>query len=1226
MNCNSCQFENPDTAKYCSNCGTSLSLDCTNCGHNNPPDSKFCNNCGNKLDGGQEQSSKSAELPLLERLIPGELAAKVAAASSGNALGGERRVATILFCDIQGSTNASGQMDPEDWAEIMNGAFEHMIQPVYKYEGIVARLMGDAILAFFGAPIAHEDDPQRAVLAGLEIIEGINVYSDDLFKEKGLHLKCRVGINTGLVVVGAIGSDLRMEYTAMGDTINIAARMEQTAQPGSVQISTETQKLVAPFFKFNSLGMIQVKGKDQPVEAYSVLEPKRTVGRLREIEGLEAPLIGREKEFGQLQESIKDLQLGLGGVVCLVGEAGLGKSRLISELKSRSLTSSSIQIYETSSLSYESRQPYGLFRHLFRRLINAGNDDNSQVLREKINFLTKEVPLEERGQFRRVIETLFNLDSDTDQPPLEGEAFKGLLYTSMASFWRHKTSEKPVVMIFDDLHWSDSASIGLILRLLPLIDQLPLLLLCAMRPDRDSPGWQVRQIAESDFHHRFIEIKLHPLTSRDSAELVDRLLAISDFPSNMQSRILEKAEGNPLFIEEVVRTLIDQGFVTPSENGSQWMSNNFENQIEIPDNLQTLLLARIDNLEESARWVLQLAAVIGRTFFYRVLARLVDVTQGLDEQLLNLQRQQMIQETARVPELEYIFKHILVQEVAYSTILLRQKKDFHLKVGEALEQLYPDQTNEYAPFLAHHFDLAGETKRAFEYYRLAGDAAFRLHAAGEAIDHYSNALKFLLNQDIVQNQNATRDRAEVLMYLYLRRGRAFELNQQFEQAAANYSEMETLADDLDDPNLRLASLVAMLTLHSIPGPQFDLQQATRLANQGLSLANQLNDQVSESKIYWNLTILNTMTGQTSQAIDYAKRSIAIARDLNLEEQLAYSLNDLSRALIGNGDFEQAKPVSDEAQSLFKKMGDLPMVADNIFNSAERNLILGNYELAQEQYKQTANIATSIDNQWLLAWGLTGMGYLALDYGQVSKGIEMISEAIEIVDHIGIDLLAAGSRAQLAYLYTMLGDQARGKVLADEALAITQSSNFPRPFLTWPLAAIARVWCLLGDLSKSKSMLNTSYQHYDKNVFIIIYLKQAPFADADLALASGNPQRALIILDELISQLREKQIRSLLPEALRIKGQALLLNNQQDEALNSFLEARLEAETLGERREYWKILFELAKLENQKGNIAQANILRHQAQEVVTYISDHIDDRELRDSFIALSEIRELIAE
>ncbi len=1224
MNCPICQFENLDSAKYCSNCGASLSLTCTNCGHKNQPGSKFCNNCGNKIDGGQDLSPKSAELPLLERLIPVELAAKVAAASSGNALDGERRVATILFCDILGSTNASGQMDPEEWAEIMNGAFEHMIQPVYKYEGIVARLMGDAILAFFGAPIAHEDDPQRAVLAGLEITEGINTYSDDLFNEKGLRLNSRVGINTGLVVVGAIGSDLRMEYTAMGDAINLAARMEQTAQPGSVQISTETQKLVAPFFKFKSLGMIHVKGKDQPVEAYSVLEPKGTVGRLRGIEGLEAPLIGREKEFEQLQERINDLQLGLGGVVCLVGEAGLGKSRLISELKSQSLTSSSIQIYETSSLSYESRQPYGLFRHLFRQLINAGNDDNPQILREKINILAKEVPLEGRGQFRRVIETLFNLDADSDQPTLEGEAFKGLLYTSMASFWRHKASEKPVVMIFDDLHWSDPASIGLILRLLPLIDQLPLLLLCAMRPDRDSPGWQVRQIAESDFLHRYIEIKLQPLTSHDSAELVDRLLAISDFPPNILSRILEKAEGNPLFIEEVVRTLIDQGFVTPSENGSRWISNNLENQIDIPDNLQTLLLTRIDSLEESARWVLQLAAVIGRTFFYRVLARLVDATQGLDEQLLNLQRQQMIQETARVPELEYIFKHVLVQEVAYGTILLRKKKDFHFEVGEALEQLYPDQTNEYAPFLAHHFDLAGETKRALKYYRLAGDAAFRLHAAGEAIDHYSNALKILRNRDSVQNQNATGDQAELLMHLYLRRGRAFELNQQFEEAAANYSEMETLANDLDDPNLFLASLVAVLTLHSIPGPQFDLQQATSLANQALSLANQLNDQVSESKIYWNLTILNTMTHQSSQAIDYAQRSIAIARELNLEEQLAYSLNDLARALLGNGDFERAKIVSHEAQALFKKMGDLPMVADNILNAAERNLILGNYERSYDQYKQIADIATSIDNQWLLAWGLAGMGYIALDYGQVSKGIEMISETIRIVDRIGIDLLAAGSRAHLAYLYTTLGDQARGRELADEALAITQSANFPQHFLTWPSATIARVWCHLGELDKSKSMLETSSQYYDPDDYIILYLKQVSFADADLALASGNPQRAKEIMDELISQLREKKVRSLLPEALRIKGQALLLNNQQDDAFNSFQEARLEAEVLGERKEYWKILSELAKLENQKGNIPQADLLRHQAKEVVTYISDHIDDQELRTSFLELKEIRELL--
>src|SRR5262245_28572905 len=318
MNCPSCQTVNPDVAKFCMNCGASLAT--------------YGERDGTRLvvegaSGGEKSQFK------LDRYLPQELVTKLEAARSRNSMVGERRVITMLFCDVKGSTAAAEKMDPETWTDIMNGVFEYMIRPIYKYEGLVPRLMGDAILAFFGAPITHEDDPQRAVLAGLEIQEGIKSYAEEIRLKHGLEFGLRVGINTGLVVVGEIGSDLRMEYTAIGDAINLAARMEQTAQVGTIQISADTQKLVAPFFELEALGEVEVKGKAVPVKTYRVLGPKSTPGNLRGLEGFSSPLVGREASLDLVEARLASLKIGTGSVVGVIGEAGLGKSTLIATAK-----------------------------------------------------------------------------------------------------------------------------------------------------------------------------------------------------------------------------------------------------------------------------------------------------------------------------------------------------------------------------------------------------------------------------------------------------------------------------------------------------------------------------------------------------------------------------------------------------------------------------------------------------------------------------------------------------------------------------------------------------------------------------------------------------------------------------------------------------------------------------------------------------------------------------
>ncbi|MGZ9226683.1 MAG: adenylate/guanylate cyclase domain-containing protein, partial [Anaerolineales bacterium] len=442
-------------------------MNCPNCRTENPETAKFCMNCGSRLAVENESAAEKSQFKLY-RYLPQELITKLESARSRNSMVGERRVITMLFCDVKGSTAAAEKVDPETWTDVMNGVFEVMIPPIYKYEGLVPRLMGDAILAFFGAPITHEDDPRRAVLAGLEIQERIKPYADEIHRKHGLEFGLRVGINTGLVVVGEIGSDLRMEYTAIGDAINLAARMEQTAQVGTIQISEETYKLVAPFFDVQSLGGIEVKGKSEPIQAYRVLGVKSTPGQLRGLEGLISPLVGRESQFGLLKERLDDLRTGKGSTVAVVGEAGLGKSTLIAELK-RSTEGSRFTWLKGESLSYTRSITYYPWRQIIRQSVDARDEDSPAEVRHKLGYVCDCCTLP--GGDIPFLEAMLAVESEESARVVmgfQGDALNQRMIDATRGFLCGLAVESPMVIVFEDLHWSDEASFNLLLNVLEL--------------------------------------------------------------------------------------------------------------------------------------------------------------------------------------------------------------------------------------------------------------------------------------------------------------------------------------------------------------------------------------------------------------------------------------------------------------------------------------------------------------------------------------------------------------------------------------------------------------------------------------------------------------------------------------------------------------------------------------------------------------------------------------
>jgi len=569
-----------------------------------------------------------ARLSRLVAAAPDGLVEKARAASS---LAGERRVVTVLFADVVSSTTLSQKVDAETWMAIMNGAFDRITPIIYHYEGTIARLMGDGVWVFFGAPVAHEDDPQRAVRAALEMIEAVRRYAREIEQRYGIEFAMRACLNTGPVVVGPVGTDMRYEYTAMGATVNLAARLKFASEPMSVLISEHTHRFVAPVFDVEELGEVEAKGVDEPVRVYLVKGTKAQPGQLRGLSmaGLESAMVGRDAELATLLQLCEAVRAGLGRAVLIIGEPGLGKTRLIAEWKAavpQHISGPAPTWAEGRCLSYGQGLAYHLLIDLLRSIIGVSESADEPETRAALQAMASDLWGEETNEvypfLGHILSTKLDDQAIERLQRLDPQALQAQYLAALRRLLLALSARKPLVLILEDLHWADPSSVDLLVKLLPLASTAPLLFCMATRPERDAPGWKLAAAARETLGGSLTEITLQALSEVDSRQLVANLLEIEALPEKLRKIILKKAEGNPFFVEEVIRMLIDRGAIVRHDGG--WVASANMESIDIPDNLQGLLLARIDRLPEEVKHTLRVAAVIGRQFPLKVLKRVLE--------------------------------------------------------------------------------------------------------------------------------------------------------------------------------------------------------------------------------------------------------------------------------------------------------------------------------------------------------------------------------------------------------------------------------------------------------------------------------------------------------------------------------------------------------------------------------------------------------------------------
>ncbi len=903
-------------------------------------------------------------------------------------LQGERKTVTVLFVDVVGSTTLAESLDPEEWAEIVSGMHARVSEAVQRYDGLIAQLLGDGALAFFGAPAAHEDDPERAIRAALDLLAAIQDYERELAQTgRAKHFKMRVGLNTGLVVVGNIAAGQHAEYLAVGDTVNVAARMQSAAAPGTILIAENTARAARHAFDLDAVGALEVKGKSEPVLAFRVLGEKAQPDAKRGIAGLDSPIVGRAAEIAQIRDTLHALAAGQGGILALIGEAGMGKSRVLAEVILRS--PEDFTRIEGRCQAHQQNVPftpvYQLLQHLLE--IDAGEDAPARLARVRAALPPALVPF---------IAAFLGL-------PLDGEESDGVRYleppmlrerilAALAEAFALRAKQQPLALIVEDLHWADSSTLDVLERLMPATVDAPLLLIMAFRPGAQEASARFDEAARRAYSARYTPIVMQPLNAGDARVLVGNLLHIEDLPEKVRALILAKAEGNPFFVEEVIRSLLDAGLVVREDD--HWRATQGIVNIDLPNTLTGVITARLDRLDEAAKRAAQTAAVLGRDFKRALLAEVIEAREreGLDAALAMLaERELMIAKG----DGSFHFKHILTQEAAYGSLLMSRRKVLHLRAAEALVQAGSPQASD----VAQHFLGAQAPQRALPYLIEAGELALRAYSMPEAIALLGKA------SEIAQ----AGDDLPLARRAFEGQGNAFSLAMDPLRAMETYAAMQDYADARQDSPMRISALNKMSYVQSMYLGQFD--QAQQGLDSAEHLARGCDDRAGIAEGLVVRCSVNMMKADFVEGVKTLDALVSVGRDMNRDFETAFGLVHVANAWTYLARFDKAWPAAQEARVFAEAHGDLSHLAENLgFAYAMSQLSFGDVTAACESAEQGVKISLRIGNLFGIMIGSHVAGSIARWQGNLELARTHFERGLDAARAFGMPLAVAMSLA------------------------------------------------------------------------------------------------------------------------------------------------------------------------------------------------------------------------
>ncbi|OGK87915.1 MAG: hypothetical protein A2X51_06090 [Candidatus Rokubacteria bacterium GWC2_70_24] len=988
MICRQCQQENPPKAKFCNGCGAGLDSACPGCGHANPPASRFCNDCGHPLAAGAAPRAAAPAPPAVaaprfaspEAYTPKHLAEKILTSRTG--LEGERKHVTVLFADLKGSMELLADRDPEDARRLLDPVLERMMEAVHRYEGTVNQVMGDGIMALFGAPVAHEDHAVRASYAALRMQESVKRYAEEVHRTIGVPVHIRVGLNSGEVVVRSIGSDLHMDYTAVGQTTHLAARMEQMAMPGSILMAPDTLRLAEDYVAVKSLGERQVKGVDHPIEIYEVTGAGTVRSRMQAAaaRGL-TRFVGRDIELEQLRRALQRAGSGHGQVVGIVGEAGVGKSRLYWEFV-HSHRTKGWTIVESASVSYGKATAYLPTIDLLRSYFQLEPRDEPRKIREKV---TGKLFSLDRSLEPALPALLWLLEVPVDEPEWQHLApaqRRQRALDGVKALLLRESQVQPVIVMFEDLHWLDAETQALLDALVESVPTARLLLLVNYRPE-----YEHRWSGKSYYR----QLRLDPLPPESAEGLLTGLLGEDPSLRALKPLLFERTEGNPFFLEESVRSLVETKFLA-GERGAYRLTKALEG-LQIPATARAILASRIDRLSPDEKRLLQAASVIGKDLPFALLQAIAEESEdGLRQKLGRLQTAEFLYEARLFPDLEYTFRHALTLEVTYTTLLHDRRRSLHAGIVEAIERLSPDRLAEEVERLAHHA-LEGEVwPKALRYLRQAGRKANARCAFREAASHFERALLSL--QHLPEDPDGT--------------ARAIDLRFDLRNALIPLGDLEPLLDHL--------------------------REAERLA-QGIGDRRRLGRAASLLSNFFQLT------GDHVLAMESGRRAEAIAAELGDRSLEAAANLYLGQTCCAMGDYRQAVEIltRNEVALAGESGGErLSEAAFRFITSRTWSVWslaeLGRFTDGLARGQEAVRLAENADHAGALVSAYQGLGFLYVSRGEADQAAAVLGRGVELCQAAGIPAMFPLMASSLGAAHFLAGRLAEGLALLEEAVA------------------------------------------------------------------------------------------------------------------------------------------------------------------------------------------------
>ena len=1022
MRCTKCQAENREGAQFCGKCGDKLEVSCPACGKTNPPDNKFCDGCGKTL--AVEQRAPPPDYSKPHSYTPKFLADKIL--TSRGAMEGERKLVTVLFADVANFTSMSEKLDPEEVHGIMDGCFKILMDEIHRYEGTVNQFTGDGVMALFGAPLAHEDHAQRACHAALAIQKALVRYGEKLKEDLSIDFKMRLGLNSGPVVVGAIGDDLRMDYTAIGDTINLASRMQTSASPGTILVSGHTHRLAKDFFAFTSLGPISVKGKEEPQDAFVLLSPSEVKTRIEASAsaGL-TPFIGRTREMTLLTDALEKARSGSGQVVGIVGEAGVGKSRIILEMKR---LFSGMGILEGHCLHYGGSMAYLPILDILRAYFAIKEGEQEAPLRRKMK--EKISSLDEK--LRSVLHPFFDLLSlkvdDDAYLKLEPKEKREKIFEALRDLFVRESQRNPLVLIVEDLHWIDKTSEEFLDYFIGWLATTPLLLILLYRPEY-THRWGNKSY--------FTAIRVDQLPLSTSAELVQSILTEGKMVPELRDLILTKAAGNPLFMEELTHSLMENGSI--EKKNDHYLLRRTPTDIEIPDTIQGIIAARMDRLDDSLKRIMHVASVIGREFAFRLLQAITDMREELKSHLLNLQGLEFIYEKRLFPELEYVFKHALTQEVAYNSLLLARRKEIHERIGHAIEEIYPDRLGEFYEMLAYHYSRSDNRESAYHYAKLSGNKAMKSCSNREALSYYKEALS------IIREQPESAENKREILDVMLLTGVPMEYLGYPEDSLALFQEGERLSKDLGDRN-------GLATIYSFLGVFYILNGKLALARKyqegAFQEAEKTDDIEIMARVAPSLCGSYNSEGSHVRILDIAPKVISLLEKTHREHaSFGLPLNPYSHlqaicgfAMGSLGKFAEGEPLCEKGLSFAYEI-------NHPFSIGMAELYFGGLfvqkgsgdEAVKHLRSGIEYLEKSQASSFLpLLWGMLGFGYYLL--GKLDSALEFAEKGLKMQEESGQPLYLSLHHCTLGRVHLDLGNFNEAKLHVEKGLNLARTNH------------------------------------------------------------------------------------------------------------------------------------------------------------------------------------------